>query len=392
MSLQLLRLGPQNQHSSRPPDSEHGIVRIYSRADRQMPAMLREFPEGIEVSQLADFPLESRMRAAIREILRTFQLRPDFVIVDKVTLLSNVVAAAVRMTGGCAIVRVHGGMWHEFADDATIGRGPARILKVWFSTRARDRALRQADLIVTVSEYARGQILTELVHLQADRVVVIPEPIAEVFSHPFRCAHTQDLRRAWGIPPTARILFTATSFVYGRKWRALEHYHVHICEALDRNPDWFYVVAGDGPKRSEFEQYMFARVNADLRSRVRMCGFVSNIKAAMSEVDVVLHLSFRDTAAQTVKEAQACGRPVVVNRAAGMAEFIAPSLVALGCILSEDRALYGVLTYLMTHPKERAAAGRDAQTWVLERYTARCCAAQLWAAMADVRPRRHADT
>jgi glycosyltransferase involved in cell wall biosynthesis len=143
-----------------------------------------------------------------------------------------------------------------------------------------------------------------------------------------------DLDRLAGLPPaaagTVRVGLVAT---YAR-WKG----HAAFIEAIAKLPPDLgvraYIVGGavyqtDGSQYSAGELKELAKASG-VADRVGLTGFVVQPETALRALDVVVHASTApEPFGLVIAEAMACGRAVVMSRAGGAAELVAPNVNAL---------------------------------------------------------------
>lgn len=270
--------------------------------------------------------------------------KPCVVVTDQFSATAVSLYLWARRARVPFVVRVRGGMANEGADTRH-----SHWCGVKWRQAERDFLLRHANLVLTVSSYLKSQILCELPRIPAERLQVSLEPVRMPFT-----GDPAAFRRLWRISPRTQILLSVSAFKFRRKYEALEYYHDTVVSALIRHPNWCYVIAGDGPDYSRAREKLLAQTPREIRHRVLLVGFVSRIQDALASADAVLHLSFRESAGQVVKEAQASGRPVLVNRSGGgMLEFMPDSRYSVES--REDLLI--ALEELMTNERLRAEMG-----------------------------------
>jgi glycosyltransferase involved in cell wall biosynthesis len=100
-----------------------------------------------------------------------------------------------------------------------------------------------------------------------------------------------------------------------------------------------------------------------------LTGFYPGIAEAMVDADVILYLSFRDMAPQVLKEAQATGKPVVVNRSCGgTIEFMPPYEHGPPMIIERTDELLETLRSLAENENLREQIGQENRSWAIEWY------------------------
>jgi glycosyltransferase involved in cell wall biosynthesis len=262
--------------------------------------------------------------------------------------------------------RIRGSMWNEFRDYA----GDAVGIRGRFATRfdhlVRNVILRRADRILAVSYFNRMQMVYEL-HVDPERIDVVYEACD---AGSFDETSPGAFRTAAEVPSEAGLLLTVTNFDYREKARGIEYFLPGIERALREHPDWHYVIAGEGTYRGEFERRLRDRCDPAVRDRISFVGFYAPIQEAFVDADLVAHPSFRDAIPNTVIEAQAARRAVVVNSDGGMQESLPDEFRSLQ-VVHEPDAFGASLTELIDDPDLRRRVGQRNRAVAVDRFDAR---------------------
>lgn len=166
----------------------------------------------------------------------------------------------------------------------------------------------------------------------------------------------RDFRERFGIPAAARVVLSSAKLLRGKG-------HDVAIEALNRlrlqGLDFLYVVCGDG------------RLEAELAAMARGCGLsaiftgllgTSDMIAAYSAADLVVHPSLQEIFPNAVGEAMACARAVVAADAGGTAELLGRDGTA-GVLVppADSAALADAIGRLAADPALAAALGQAAR-------------------------------
>ncbi len=134
-----------------------------------------------------------------------------------------------------------------------------------------------------------------------------------------------------------------------------------------------YIVGGplyetDGSQHS-LPELQAAITRLGLNGVVGLTGFVRDSDAALRHLDVVVHASTSpEPFGLVIAEAMACGRPVVVSRAGGVAELIEPEVNALTYTAGNSQELAAQLARLVDDVSLRRRIGDAARRSAVEQF------------------------
>ncbi|MCC7413502.1 MAG: glycosyltransferase family 4 protein [Gammaproteobacteria bacterium] len=126
-------------------------------------------------------------------------------------------------------------------------------------------------------------------------------------------------------------------------------------------PAWRLTLGGDGPARARIAARI-ARLG--LQPRVRLCGWIPDVRAALLEHDVFVLPSIDEPFGIAVLEAMACGVPIVTTSTRGPGEIL-DAQTALFAVPGETASLARALHTALAEP----AAGQTRAAAALERFT-----------------------
>jgi glycosyltransferase involved in cell wall biosynthesis len=124
------------------------------------------------------------------------------------------------------------------------------------------------------------------------------------------------LEREHDIPPGVRLAVTVSVLRPGKGIEVL-------LDAVERVPDAYFLIVGDGPKRAEWQ----ALTKSD---RVRWAGYRTDVDTILAGCDVFVHPSLDDAFPTVLLEAMAAGLPVVASRVGGIPEIVVGAPAAAG--------------------------------------------------------------
>ncbi|MDX2175732.1 MAG: glycosyltransferase family 4 protein [Candidatus Sumerlaeia bacterium] len=155
----------------------------------------------------------------------------------------------------------------------------------------------------------------------------------------------------------------------------------------DPGLEWSLDVAGDGPRRGEFEE--IAR-RESLTDRVVFHGFVDRSQGRLlyDAADVFAFPSRYEGMPNVVLEAMACGLPVIGTRIAGTEQLVEPGVNGELLAVDDTGALAGACLRLARDRALRTKMGGASRALVLEKWTWAARAAEL-ARLAEAEGRAH---
>jgi phosphatidylinositol alpha-1,6-mannosyltransferase len=233
-------------------------------------------------------------------------------------------------------VILYGGELHRY-----FGWRPVRLLLV--------AALDRARFLVTITEFARQQVLRRGVRPDQTFLTVYPGVDPDRFRPG---GDGRDVRERYGLTDK-RVILTVARLV---DWKG----HDLVLRALPRvlaaAPDAHYLIAGDGPYRAELERLVR---ELGLDAHVTFAGFVpdAGLPACYAAADLFVQPS-REAAGNTAiegfgityVEAGACGLPVIGGRTGGTGEAIIEGVTGLRVDPYDAGALAAVILSLLQDP------------------------------------------
>ncbi len=171
-------------------------------------------------------------------------------------------------------------------------------------------------------------------------------------------------------PPGARVVVGFAARMAAQK---RPNDFVHLAARLSRRfPDVACIAAGDGPLRSEAE----ARARALGASNLRFVGYVEDMASLYRACDIFVLPSRSEGAPNTVLEAMATRRPVVVTDVPGTREIVRDERDGLVFPIGDVDALEAQVARLIESAELRDAIAGAALGRVRREFSARACAAR----------------
>ena len=283
---------------------------------------------------------------------RTTNEKP-ILVMNSVDEFSLIVGLLCEQNNVPFVVRPRGGMWKAFHDRA---HTESFVRKKSYSLRkevVRNRVLSLADGIIPVTDFVKMQILYEL-ETDIDRIHSVHNTIE---TDRFDATPEGQFRDSIGLSDDTKFMLTITNFHYHRKYSGIVHFAPAIERVLHNHPEWHLVVAGSGKSFEQGRREIREQFAERFKDRIIFTGFYTPIEEALIDAEIALHLSFRDSAAMTVLEAQAARTPIIVNTAGGMSEMIDESLAETSVVISEIDQLHRSLKRFVESPERRRELG-----------------------------------
>lgn len=288
------------------------------------------------------------------------------IIVDSLGLSMLIISKMASRYGNTVYLRPRGGFWGEFKDRKGGVNGFREIIQLKKKRDVRDRVVAEADHILPVSHFLKTQIKHTYPGLETPMdVVYTPYDVDAVATD----ETNESLRDDWGVGEDSLLLLSVTEFNYRSKVDGVIEFSSALNEILATHEAAHYVVAGSGKYHEWMKQRFRKRLSDDVQDRVVFPGFVSPIAPAYAAADVFLHLSYRDSLAKTVVEAQRSGLPVVVNTGGGMPEVVNPNANGNAVV----RTNVDLLSYLKGTVKDgatRSKTGEKNKDWAKTNFQA----------------------
>jgi glycosyltransferase involved in cell wall biosynthesis len=146
--------------------------------------------------------------------------------------------------------------------------------------------------------------------------------------------------------------------------------HATFLEAARRvatvRPDVFFVIAGDGESRNK----LHARAEQMLGARVRFLGWVFDLPALYSALDVVVLSSRNEGTPVALIEAGAASKAVVATRVGGVPDVVRHGKTGALVHAGDADEMASEILALLDAPDRARAMGAAAREWVRDRFSA----------------------
>ena len=173
----------------------------------------------------------------------------------------------------------------------------------------------------------------------------------------------QTARSAWGIPAHARVIgFCGRILAIKGILDLLEAWR--LLRAAD--PDLHLLLVGEFDNRSP----LAPSVHQELRNdpRIHLAGFVDDMPAAYSAMDLLVLPSYHEGLGYVVIEASAMGLPVVATRIPGTVDALLEDVTGTLVDAHRPEQLARAIRHYLASPELRAAHGRAGRRYVLRTF------------------------
>jgi glycosyltransferase involved in cell wall biosynthesis len=220
--------------------------------------------------------------------------------------------------------------------------------------------LNAATHVVVVSQAQADDILQRRL-LAEPRLTVIPNGISQAaFNAPN--IDTKRMRQNLGIPYDSTLVLMVGRMIAAKGIGDL----LMAAQALNRQSDYYFVLAGEGPDLEKFRQ---VTQDTGLANRVCFLGYRDDIPALLQCADIFVLPSHSEGMPMTVLEAMAAGKPIVATRVGGIPELIEHDVSGVLVEPRQPEVLTKALYQLAQDPVRRQQLGQAAQKRVAAQFT-----------------------
>lgn len=201
---------------------------------------------------------------------------------------------------------------------------PNKKLKLFWKMK-QNLAIRQADLILTVSEYSKHEII-EYFGVPESRVKVISEAARPVFSVLPRSVEMDQVLQRFQLDGDTRFLLYVGGISPHKNLKTLvSAYHQLVCE--DRFSDVRLVLVGDYQNDSFYSDYPSLKQHIDqlqLEEKVVFTGYIEDQDLAYlyNAASTLVLPSLEEGFGLPAIEAMACGAPVAASNRGSLPEIV----------------------------------------------------------------------
>lgn len=218
--------------------------------------------------------------------------------------------------------------------------------------------------IVAVSVSTRDFLLQEE-KVSPEKITVIYNGVdLECFRPAADAANRLSWRRKWDLPENCLVVGGVGRL---RRQKNFSFFLKVAREVLQKLPEVYFVIAGEGPERAKLQKLA---QDLDIASQVRFLGYVRDMAALYPVMDVLLMTSHSEGTPLTVLEAMAMGVPLVAAQVDGMGEVLEDKVDAF-LVPPGDVSLFAQRTCRLLQDKPLATKfGQSALAKVHKHYDA----------------------
>jgi glycosyltransferase involved in cell wall biosynthesis len=320
--------------------------------------------DGVPYHRLLPWIMPGRMDMVAEQGLRraaglASRLRPA--VIHAASNYSNALTAiALRDAFGLPYVYEVRGFWEDTwlsRHAATAGLESSE--RYHLSRELEAHCMRSADLVVTLGEAMRDEIITRGV--DPGKIIIVPNGVSADFLQPLPDGAA--LRARLGIGPEEFVVGVVSSLVAHEGIGTLL---AAVRLMRDGGAPVRALIVGDGPEKTALErQAADLGINAIFTGRVPM----SRVREHHAVLDVFVVPRNSDRVCQLVTplkpvEAMASGLPVVVSAVHALGEIVQDRVTGMQAAPQDAAALADCLRQLLARPGLRRELGANAREWV----------------------------
>jgi glycosyltransferase involved in cell wall biosynthesis len=268
---------------------------------------------------------------------------------------------------------VHGVLADEYVQ--TLASGPLSLrerlanLLMWRLSMLEGESARNANLVVTVSNYSAGKAV-EFYDVDKTRIRVVPNGVD---SERFKPAEDGDaLKRRLGFGNKPIVLFVGR--LIPRK--GLQFLVEAAKRIVQERGDTMFVIVGDGPLRSDLTSHL---VGLGISRNFQFLGDVKEnmLPSLYNCADVFAFPSIQEGQGIALLEAQASAKPVVAFNVGGVKEAVRGGETGLLVERANSHVLAEAILKLLSDSSLRWKMGASGREFVLANYTWDICAEKM---------------
>ena len=268
---------------------------------------------------------------------------------------------------------VHGVLADEYLQAKQIGglsfRENLANLFMWQLSRVEGEAARNADSVVTVSNYSKKRIV-ELYHVDEAKIRVVPNGVDPENFKPG--VVSEEIREKYGLDDRQVVLFVGR--LIPRK--GLNYLVEAAKNVVKENPKTAFVIVGNGPLRNQLGTTI---EKLNLSGNFRFLGDVDGkaLPSLYNCADVFVLPSSQEGQGIALLEAQASGKPVVAFNVTGVAEAVADGKSGFLVERGDSEMLAKSIIDLLSDASLSGKMGAEGREFVMQNFTWDICAEKM---------------
>jgi glycosyltransferase involved in cell wall biosynthesis len=196
-----------------------------------------------------------------------------------------------------------------------------------------------------------GKFLVEFENFPQQKVFVIPNGIDTERFRPSTAARVE-WRQRWEIEESAPVVGIVAALRPEKNHLRFLRIAQRVHEQL---PAARFVIAGDGPERSQIE---VAARELGIQDAIRMLGTTQDIPGVLSMLDLFALTSDNEASPVSILEAMSCQLPVVAPRVGSIPELVRPDLTGLLVEATDEEAAAEAWLRVLKNPERSRDWGR----------------------------------
>ncbi|MGA1840034.1 MAG: glycosyltransferase [bacterium] len=213
-------------------------------------------------------------------------------------------------------------------------------------------ALGRSDLILTVSEAVRNKYL-ERENIQRNRIRVLYHGVDQRFMEEQK--KVSEFRSKLGVGKEDEVIGTVARL---HKDKDIEILIKAFALALKSRPQIKLLIIGDGPEKKNLKEMT---VTLGIMDRIIFTGFQSDVLPLIGLLDIFCLTSKEEGFPQSLIEAMALEKPVVVSRVGGVMELIEDGISGILIPPGNPETFRDSILYLLQNPQKAQKMGNAAK-------------------------------
>ncbi len=266
------------------------------------------------------------------------------------------------------VLHTHNATAHYHAVAAALGLGIQRTINTRHGMGVQQaagrrewlfrRTLARTDLVVTVCEAARREVLAKGL-IRSSRLAAIPNGIRTEAFEPANASRREALVHELGLTPGTRLVGAVGRLNWAKDPATLVRAFRRVHE---RHPDTALAWIGDGALRTEIQALARAEGIAD---RVLLLGDRSDVPRLLAGLDVYAMSSLTEGYSIALLEACAAALPIVATDVGGNGEIVREGVNGVLVPAGGAQQLADAISTLLHAPAQAAAMGSAGRQWAL---------------------------